>query len=260
MNVPRRKSDDDRSKDDAPVESPAPAPTPSPSAPKLRGRPPVISSEHLLEIARAVFLERGIRATTAEVAERAGISEGTIFHRFKSKDALFRSAMRFDPEQMPEPFLMLPEGGVGDLRATLIDLGTRMLAIGRVALPMMMMSWSNPAGDYSIDKLINRPHGYRRALQRLLSFFAAEVEAGRLRADPEALARMFMGSLHHYCMTELIFSGESPQKKLVPTTYVESLVDVMLNGASTGPARPHVAATTPSASSSSRARKPRTRP
>lgn len=259
MNVPRRRSDDDRT-NDHPVAERSAAPAPAPSAPKLRGRPPVITSEHLLDIARAVFLERGIRATTAEVAERANISEGTIFHRFKSKDALFRAAMRFDPDQMPEPFLRLPEGGVGDLRATLIDLGTRMLAIGRIALPMMMMSWSNPAGDYSIDKLINRPHGYRRALQRLLAFFAAEVEAGRLRADPEALARMFMGSLHHYCMTELIFSGESPQKKLPPTTYVESLVDVMLDGASTSIAPSLSPPTSAPVPSPSRARKPPTRP
>src|SRR6188768_584747 len=63
-----------------------------------RGRPPVISNERLLEVAREVFLEFGIRATTLEVATRAGVAEGTIFHRFKSKDELFRAAMNFDPD------------------------------------------------------------------------------------------------------------------------------------------------------------------
>lgn len=205
---------------------------------KLRGRPPIISSEALLAIAREVFLERGIRATTAEVAERARISEGTIFHRFRSKDALFRAAMQFDPDRIPEPLASLPEGGRGDLRATLLDVGTRMLALGRVAVPMMMMSWSNPAGEYALDKLITRPHGYRKAFQKLRTFFAEEVSAGRLRADPDALSRIFMGSLHHFCMTELIFSPDQQQpgspggQSSGARAYVESLVDLLVRGAS----------------------------
>lgn len=199
---------------------------------KLRGRPPVITSEHLLDIAREVFLERGIRATTAEVAERAGVSEGTIFHRFKSKDALFRAAMRFDPEQMPEPFANLPRGGTGDLRATLLQVGNGMLAIGRTAIPMMMMSWSNPTGEFSFDKLMERPQGYRKAFYKLRDFFAEEVAARRLAADPEALARIFMGSLHHFCMVELIFANEQAPRRLGPNAYVEALVDLIVQGAS----------------------------
>src|SRR5688572_23503921 len=77
--------------------APAPGETPA----RVRGRPKVISDEALLAIAREVFLERGIRATTAEVAERAGIAEGTVFLRFKSKDALFRAAVCVDPGTMP---------------------------------------------------------------------------------------------------------------------------------------------------------------
>ena len=47
----------------------------------------------ILSAARAVFLERGAMGTTSEVAARAGVSEGTIFNRFKSKEMLFRAAM-----------------------------------------------------------------------------------------------------------------------------------------------------------------------
>lgn len=208
-----------------------PVPPAPESARKMRGRPPVISSEHLLEIAREVFLERGIRATTADVAARAGISEGTIFHRFKSKDALFRAAMRFDPAELPEPFAKLPEPGHGDLRASLVTLASRMLAFGRIALPMMMMSWSNPAGEFSLDKLIGRPVGYKRALGVLRGFFAREIELGRLDADakPDVLARIFMGSLHHYCMTEIMLAQDD--ERCTPDAFVDSLVDVLLRGA-----------------------------
>src|SRR4051795_786207 len=90
-------------------------------APPRRGRPPVISDEKILDTARDVFLEHGIRATTAEVAVRARISEGTIFHRFKSKDALFRAAMRFEPEKGPELVeALMPRVGEADLRRSLV--------------------------------------------------------------------------------------------------------------------------------------------
>src|SRR5690349_10683369 len=102
------------------------AEAPVPTTPR-RGRPPVISDGKILDTARDVFLEHGIRATTAEVAVRARFSEGTIFHRFKSKDALFRAAMRFEPEKGPQLIeALLPRVGEADLRASLIALGTRL--------------------------------------------------------------------------------------------------------------------------------------
>ena len=52
-----------------------------------------------------MFLERGIRATTLEVAKRAGVSEGAVFHRFKSKEGLFSAAMDFDHEEAPNLLL-----------------------------------------------------------------------------------------------------------------------------------------------------------
>ena len=82
-----------------------PLPLPSSPRPNGRGRPPSIDSERLLTVAREVFLERGIRATTLEVAERAGVSEGVLFHRFKSKEGLFGAAMEFDQEAAPTRLL-----------------------------------------------------------------------------------------------------------------------------------------------------------
>ena len=59
-------------------------------------RPTVIRNEAILQAARDVFLERGILATSAEVAQRAGVSEGSLFKRFKTKADLFRAAMGLD--------------------------------------------------------------------------------------------------------------------------------------------------------------------
>lgn len=201
-------------------------PTPAPSAPR-RGRPPVISDEQILEKARDVFLEHGIRATTAEVALRARISEGTIFHRFKSKDALFRAAMRFDPEQGPRIIEdLLPRVGAPDLRASLVAFGYRLIDAGRVILPVMMMSWSNPSGDYSLEKIMNRREAFQRPLRSMTAFLRAEMDLARLpRRDVEVLGRAFLGALRDYCMTELLVRDD-PQR---PTkeVFVQGLVDLL---------------------------------
>ena len=74
-----------------------------------------------------MFLELGIRATTLEVARRAGVAEGTIFHRFKSKEELFRAAMQFDPDEALAIVERLPSrAGRADLRATLLELCGRV--------------------------------------------------------------------------------------------------------------------------------------
>ncbi|MBX3191532.1 MAG: TetR/AcrR family transcriptional regulator [Labilithrix sp.] len=207
-----------------------------PQPARRRGRPPVIATERVLSIAREVFLERGIRATTSEVALRAGISEGTLFHRFATKDALFRAAMNFDPMVEPPVIATLPKiAGQGDLRANLVDLGMRMLELGGVALPVMMMAWSNPASEYSLEKLaarnVNRP---KVILQALRAFFATEREHGRLgeHADPDMLARAFMGSLHHHCLQEILFRDD-PQRPS-REKYVRGIVDLLLDGAGVG--------------------------
>ena len=60
-------------------------------------RPPSISNQQILDAARAVFLAHGLaKASTVDIARRAGVSEGSIFNRFPTKDDLFRAAMDDD--------------------------------------------------------------------------------------------------------------------------------------------------------------------
>jgi AcrR family transcriptional regulator len=44
--------------------------------------------KRLLDAAVAVFAERGLEASTAEIARRAGVGQGTVFRRFPTKDDL----------------------------------------------------------------------------------------------------------------------------------------------------------------------------
>ena len=52
-------------------------------------RPRLIDDATLLAAAREVFVEKGVGATTREVARYAGVSEGVIFQRYATKADLF---------------------------------------------------------------------------------------------------------------------------------------------------------------------------
>ena len=157
----------------------------------------MISKERLLEVAREVFLELGIRATTLEVAMRAGVAEGTIFHRFKSKDELFWAAMRFDPE----------EG---------------------LAFVERLPGLAGPESELCGAREGDRSERLRRVVGAISAFFEAEMEAGRLgRGNPQVLARMLLGSLHHFCISEYV---AREAVGLSPREFAREVVDVLLAG------------------------------
>ena len=195
-----------------------------------RGRPPVIDSARLLAVAREVFLERGIRATTLEVAERAGVSEGSLFHRFKSKEGLFAAAMNFDADEAPRLLQAALRDVEGlEVREGLVKLSTALLEIGRVALPIMMMSWSNPklSGGTPFDK---KRAGFREFLKAFGAYLEGKMDQGKLRRiDAEVLARTLIGSVHHYSMMRTLMEADDA---LIPEgMFVRGLVDLLLNGA-----------------------------
>jgi AcrR family transcriptional regulator len=197
-------------------------------------RPFTISTERILDAAREVFLQKGIQATTAEVARRAGVAEGSIFKRFQTKHELFLRAM--EPTlQDPEFLRKLPQRvGTGDLRQNLLEFGTEMLAFLRPLMPLMMMSWSNR--ECGLPSHLARPNPPpQRALQRIAAYFEAEMRLERLgRHDPEVLARVFTGSVQNYVFHELLLQAHDEQP-LSAEVYLRGLVDLIWSGAA--PAR-----------------------
>jgi len=200
-------------------------------------RPVSIKDETIIAAAREVFLERGIRATTAEVALRAGVSEGSVFKRFKSKVELFRAAMSdrlTEPEWLRE---LAGKVGQGDVRENLIATGLKIVVFFRELMPLMMMSWSNP-GPNGLPDVIGGPNPPPvRALKMVIGYFEAEMRGGRIRVqDPEIVARAFMGSINTFVFFDLLHAvnGELP---LAAETFVRGLVSLLWSGIEPGPAR-----------------------
>lgn len=74
---------------------PTPAPSPSAAASTKRERRKEARPGELLEAALDLFVEKGFAATRVdEVAARAGVSKGTLFLYFPSKEELFKAVVR----------------------------------------------------------------------------------------------------------------------------------------------------------------------
>lgn len=191
-------------------------------------RPVTICEEAVLQAARDVFLARGIRATTAEVAQAAGISEGSIFKRYKSKAELFEAALASLVELEP-PFIagLGAKAGAGDIRGNLVQLGLDLFAYFSRVVPAYMLAWSNP-GPEGLPTCLSGPCPMPiRLLAAIQQYFQAEIELGRLAPrSAEVLARLYVGAIHNYVVFQHFFS----QKALPERDFLEGLVLVLSEG------------------------------
>ncbi len=196
-------------------------------------RPPQIDDQQILQAARALFLQKGIRATTAEVARRAGVAEGSIFKRWKSKDDLFVACMDFEGADAPFWVQLLgQQAGRGAVRDTLERAGLDAVDFFRKLLPVMMMTWSNQ-GNRGLHPHLRGPHSPPlRGLKLVTDYFAAEMRAGNLERgrNPEVAARVFIASMQHYAFLEMLFK-ERKEKPVPAGEYVRGVVELLLVGA-----------------------------
>jgi len=193
-------------------------------------RPSVITDEQILRAARDVFLKKGITATTAEVARRARIAEGSIFKRYKTKYDLFCAAMQVNPDDEPAFFHSLDEVKTAHPRQVLSEIALEILGFVRTLMPLMMMTWSNPSPAGLPGALDTAKPLPLQVLQRLTAFFDREMRAGRLRRqDPETAARIFLGSIQNYVLFELLLRARN-KHPMPAEEFVKQMVDMLWRG------------------------------
>ena len=195
-------------------------------------RPIKISDEQILTATRAVFLEKGPRATTAEIAARAGVSEGILFKRFGNKGALLRAATSAG---MVGAWIQDEVRAQGPLRtrADLVRFLHWQADVLRSVVPMVVMAWSSRcATDALPSELTGSKPAPLVAIRALAAKFQEAMEGGHLPSrNPEALARIVIGSLWYW-----VFLGHVlPRQRAAfdEDTLVEELADVAFAGAKT---------------------------
>jgi AcrR family transcriptional regulator len=159
---------------------------PARARPRARPRPrwrrrPQARPEEILDAAIAVFGERGFARTRLDdVARRAGVSKGTLYLYFRSKDALFREVVRTLKSGAlgrAEAFVDQFEGTSSDLLDRLIHRMWEHLSDPRqVAISRLVQSELHrfpELAQFYFDEVVLRS---RRLLERVLARGVARGE------------------------------------------------------------------------------------
>lgn len=191
------------------------------------GRPRLIETEEILETARETFLEEGVGATTAAIARRAGISEATIFQRFRTKRDLFFAAMGFPEFDARTEIQALARGET--VRKDIEAISMRLLEYLNQMVPILARLLAHPAFN-AVELAETHPEMPARALvEATAEYVDSERRRGRLGAcDPQTVAATIFGVLHNFALLEhlgLLPRDEDSRKKLV-----HSFVDLLWNG------------------------------
>jgi AcrR family transcriptional regulator len=204
------------------------------SKPSLMARPRSISNERILDAAREVFLEKGVTASTAQIAARAGISEGSIFKRYISKEQLFQESMGIQGLDLSGR--LESRIGNGNLEKHLNEIVVELIDFFRDLLPRMMMLCTQPGFDpLSIQRGASEPPPIK-LMKQVGAYIAAERRLRRLDCkDPEIVARVLIASAHNFVFLELI--RMSPQENAPARKFARNLIGELWGGIAPKPER-----------------------
>lgn len=173
-----------------------------------------------------MFKKHGFAATTSQIADEAGISEGSIFRRWSSKNELLIAALGV---AAPAWFSTLDELATSDqpVDEQLTMVAEQVLDFFGDHLPKMHAIFS--CGVNMKEKFLQEDTPPVQGIRAFTKYFENLRRQGRIgRNDPEIIARMFVGSLHHYAFAE--FAGLNDVMPMPRETYVRGLVRSLLHG------------------------------
>jgi AcrR family transcriptional regulator len=180
-----------------------------------------ISDERILSAARKVFLEQGFSVPATEIAKRAGISSGSIFKRFETKENLFFAAMICESKWSDG---LVPLVGVGDLKVNLEAIASAILSFSREMLPRSMMAWSLRNGSDQ-SNAENSESSVARDIRLLAEFLQHERDIGRLRPslDTYVTAHTIVGTMMSFGMLEVISGQQRSDSEEFIGTFIDTL-------------------------------------
>lgn len=162
----------------------------------------------VLDGARRVFLAQGFDgASMGEIAKVAGVSKGTLYVYFDSKEALFEALTLCEKETLAEVLFQLDEADP-DVRAVLRRLGVtfleRMVRPDHVASVRMVIG---AADKFPRFGQLFYEAGPKTGADRLSAYLDLQVEAGRLAiGDSVVAAEQFLNLCSARLLKRALFS------------------------------------------------------
>jgi AcrR family transcriptional regulator len=160
--------------------------------------------QQILDAARAVFLEEGFGTPTLKVAHRAGVSEGTIFKRFQTKEKLFAAALEI--EYPPAWYRLVEERkGKGDVLENFSAIMVSILSFHLDSVPRMLSLLGNPHHKISDGPPARLVELRQKDFETLTGYIQEEIDQGRLRrCNSRVLAQLIIGSIVDHAIHAMI--------------------------------------------------------
>ena len=150
--------------------------------------------QEILDAALSLFAEKGFAATRMDdIASRAGVTKGTIYLYFNSKEEVFKSLVRESIGTTLSSVIENAGAFEGSARAllelVLRTVGRFMLTSDRIVLPKIVLA---EAGNFPELVRFYRNEIIEKGLALLSSVFARGIASGEFRNDvkPEHAARL----------------------------------------------------------------------
>lgn len=187
-------------------------------------------ARQILDGARRVFLAEGFDgASMNDIARTAGVSKGTIYFHFESKEVLFEALIRAERQQQAEQCCVVDEDDP-DVAAVLTRLGRSFLTM--MMSPEIIAQVRTVIAVAAKFPRIGRAFyetGPRHGHDQIRAYFAKQHAAGRLNApDPDIAAIHFIqlcfGDIHK----RLMFCPLDPISEQEVESTIESAISVFM--------------------------------
>jgi AcrR family transcriptional regulator len=201
------------------------------STPRWRRRKQARPQE-ILDAALACFAERGFAASRMDdIAERAGVTKGTIYLYFENKDAVFKALVRESIGAQLATVLENVRAYEGPsrelLRLILTALGQFARTSDRVVLPKILIA---EAGNFPELVRFYREEIIDKGLSVMSGAIARGIERGEFRnVNPQHAARLCIAPI----LLAIFWRTTFAQFDAKPYDYqgfVETHLDVLLRG------------------------------
>ena len=203
------------------------------AAPRPRWqRRPAARPDEILDAAFAVFVEDGFaRAKLDDVARRAGVSKGTLYRYFDSKEALFREMVRAKiiPCVVQGEELVRTHGGSArDLLVTVIRRmweTVRSAEVAQIGRLVQFELGSFPELGRVYFDVVNAP-----TRPRLQAANDRGIASGEFRRVPHHFATRAVASLLVHSAQHQCFFASLDPAPLTDEQVLGGVIDIVLNG------------------------------
>lgn len=201
-------------------------------APKRWSRRREARPQEILDAALSVIAEKGFAAARmADVAQRAGVTKGTIYLYFPSKEELFKSLVRAAIGGTLEQVTAYADAYQGSARELLVSvlrtIGSVLRTSDRIVLPKIILA---EAGNFPELVRFYRFEIIEKGLELFRGIVRRGIAQGEFReVPPEHVARLCVAPLLLGALWRATFAPFDPEPYDIGAL-IETHVDMLLSG------------------------------